>query len=290
MLTLSPHLDDAVLSCAATLAWHRARGARVVVATLFSSSSPNSTGERQAEDLRALRLLGCEPLWIGFPDAIERAGAMPFTDLFFSPPADHVVHEAAEAIERVATSLRPDLLLVPLGVGTHQDHLAVYEASLLARLPQLAVSYYEERPYVLVDGQFEYRAGQLGLNRPPTHPFSVASFLDALRTAPYAQRHFPHLDELPALILRIEQAVHAGSVLRRELLPVTLSYGSPGSDIAWSAQQCYASQKRVIAPTRAAFDMGEGGLAGRYGRSGSGRVERYWRTAANTAETMTTGP
>lgn len=93
-LVISPHLDDAVLSCGALLSRLSPRHL-VTVATLFTHSTPNATlsarafvrkcgygraedlyRDRRAEDRSTLDLIGVESVHLGFLDALFRAKPM----------------------------------------------------------------------------------------------------------------------------------------------------------------------------------------------------------------------
>src|ERR1700722_2310071 len=81
ILVLSPHLDDAVLSCSLRILRESNAGRNVKVATLFSGAWPklfgvDFYGGRRAEDKAALGVLGIDdPIWLGFRDAIFRSPA-----------------------------------------------------------------------------------------------------------------------------------------------------------------------------------------------------------------------
>src|SRR5690348_1863487 len=69
---LSPHLDDAVLSCGGTIAAQAAAGEEIVVLTLFNAASGDARGrwaERAEEDRRAAARLGFRAVHGGLPDA-----------------------------------------------------------------------------------------------------------------------------------------------------------------------------------------------------------------------------
>jgi LmbE family N-acetylglucosaminyl deacetylase len=96
VLFLSPHLDDAVLSCGALMSW-LVRSSRVVVVTVFSAAGPpphtlaarsflrqcSATGAaelyegRHEEDAEVMRRLGAEHLHLDVPDALFRKRVMP---------------------------------------------------------------------------------------------------------------------------------------------------------------------------------------------------------------------
>jgi O-antigen/teichoic acid export membrane protein/LmbE family N-acetylglucosaminyl deacetylase len=89
-LVISPHLDDAILSCGALLN-RLSPGHLVTVATLFTHSSPHATlsarafvrkcgygraedlyRDRRAEDVSTLDMIGVESVHLGFVDALFR--------------------------------------------------------------------------------------------------------------------------------------------------------------------------------------------------------------------------
>ncbi len=168
-LFLSPHLDDAVLSCAGRIQRHVARGDRVVLLTAFSHADPRDLADwaaRRREDETAAARVGATTRWLGLPDA-------PFRDPLyasFTAPALTGPLAAADAWwrARLVTRLRHELealaparLYVPLGVGEHVDHRLVHEAAAaLAFTPR---EYYEDQPYALVSEAVQHRLAALDL-------------------------------------------------------------------------------------------------------------------------------
>lgn len=173
LIVLSPHLDDAALSCGGRIAQAVDAGRRVVIATVFTRDEPLEppsrlaadlrrwwqlpAGEvmksRRAEDLEACRRLGAEPLHLGLPEAPYRTdaeGRILYPDLasLFAElaPADlSWQQEIAGRIEELDRRCGPDSeLLGPLCVGNHVDHQLVRHALHQAR-PDAAL--YEEFPY-----------------------------------------------------------------------------------------------------------------------------------------------
>ena len=137
VVVLSPHPDDAVISCGQLLAHHP--GSTVV--TVFCgfpatypdppnpwaqlcgfSATDDIVAIRREEDRRALRRLGATPIHLdGFAEA----------DL---QPAEPVATagEVADALEAVLADLAPSLVLLPLGLG-NPEHVTVHDASLQVR-------------------------------------------------------------------------------------------------------------------------------------------------------------
>ena len=123
VLLLSPHLDDAVLSCGGRILHHVARGERVVVLTVFSHADPDDAagwGARREEDRTAAARLGAETEWMGLPDAPFREPAYHDFDTLTGPLAPGDAATARRLVERLRArveQLRPVTLYVPLAVG-----------------------------------------------------------------------------------------------------------------------------------------------------------------------------
>ena len=147
-LVISPHFDDAVLSCGHWL--HMNPGA--VVATVCSGkpepgtpashwdarfgTADRAVDERRAEDLAALTALGATQHRLGFHDHPYREDGEPFED------------ELEQSIGELVDELRPKRCLVPLGFG-HIDHRISGRAArrALASRPWCEVVVYVDLPY-----------------------------------------------------------------------------------------------------------------------------------------------
>ena len=167
---LSPHLDDAALSCGGRIAGEVARGERILVATCFTADEPAEppsalaadlrrwwslpAGEvmarRRAEDREACARLGVEPLHLDLAEAPYRLGAeasphyAALAALFGEPDAADAA-ALGPRLERTLRELPPHRrLLAPLAVGGHVDHRLV-RAAVERVAPQSA--FYEEFPY-----------------------------------------------------------------------------------------------------------------------------------------------
>lgn len=177
---LSPHLDDAVLSCGGAIHRQTSAGEAVLVLTLFAEdaapgvdlsafaleqhrhwgSVPQPMVLRRTEDIAALTLLSAEALHLDYHDAVYRAspgGDWLYPDLraLFGEvhPADPL--DPAAIADRLAGMIPADeeqVLYAPLGVGRHADHQITHAAArqLLERglLPGIQqVAFYEDYPY-----------------------------------------------------------------------------------------------------------------------------------------------
>ncbi|MCC8404469.1 PIG-L family deacetylase [Paraburkholderia sp. MMS20-SJTN17] len=157
LLVISPHLDDAVLSCGLLIAAHPG----TVVCTVFTAPPPrNMTTDwdrasgfadafeamraRRREDREALGLLSARPLHLPFRDAQYDA----------SPD----VGELSAALNRTVSDTRPTCVMMPLGLF-HSDHVLVATAclALLQRQPATTFVAYEDVPYRRIPGVVQAR-------------------------------------------------------------------------------------------------------------------------------------
>lgn len=173
VVVLSPHLDDAVLSCGALIACCCRAGVDVLVVTVFNGrpvgplsrsashfharcghTGRDAMAAREAEDDRALSRLGARTDRLFQKEALYRrttrgAPAYPADDSVFvgSAPAAEVDAVLGPIVHSIDAA-RPDLVLAPLGIGGHVDHLVVADAARRLGRPVL---HYEDVPYVLYD-------------------------------------------------------------------------------------------------------------------------------------------
>jgi LmbE family N-acetylglucosaminyl deacetylase len=169
---LSPHLDDAVLSCGG-LIWEQVKsGLQVEIWTICAGfppltalspvaqalhdrwQSPASLREavsaRRAEDILACRRLGASALHFDIPDCVYRRlpGGEPVViedQGMFAPIQPGETYLVDEAYSLLKSSLPADAQLVsPMTVGGHMDHLIVRAAAQRLGRPLL---YYADYPY-----------------------------------------------------------------------------------------------------------------------------------------------
>lgn len=281
LVVLSPHIDDAVLSCAGALLTARRLGWSTEVWTVFSESTePEETATRRREDAEATRLLGASPRWLGAPDKLARAGGrVGFEELFFAddPTADAI---ARDVLRPVLAGGRATVL-APLGVGGHVDHRAVFRA--VSALSAAGAWCYEDRPYATLEVLVRLRLVELGWLAKSAGP-ATADVLAALRSARFVGRHYPRGDRLR----RLSEAVSTIVATAREdpAPPARCCARITGDAVenAFAAQQAYRSQVRAIARGRAEFDVAAAAVTCRIiGRQDEGYVEQYWRLDAPAA-------
>lgn len=240
LLVLSPHLDDAVLSCGALIA-DAAPRLPVTVVTLFTEAGPppytlsarrylRQAGasdaqalyrERRDEDQAALESLGVGWAHAGLTEAQHRRRKMadgqgtwraallpelvhtyPVYRLHVTSgrlaPDDAGTLRAAIAFVRWLAGRRPALVLAPLAVGGHVDHVL---ARLAAQRSGKPLIYYSDFPYNqrhVPDAAF-IRRHRLCEVRGPRPPQAKADLIRSYRTqarAMFPDGHVPLVPEV----------------------------------------------------------------------------------------------
>lgn len=165
---LSPHPDDAALSCGGTISCGSKQGRRQLVITLCSAIPASAEGawhQRLDEEERGLGILGVDYLLAGFLDAPFRHEAYREDgNLFRAPVSDDVLQgQLGSLLPVLAKQNRQATLYAPLAVGSHVDHRIACDAAKGSG--QFAsVCLYEDFPYTVKDpGALEVRLGELGV-------------------------------------------------------------------------------------------------------------------------------
>jgi LmbE family N-acetylglucosaminyl deacetylase len=174
-LYISPHLDDATLSCGGRIWQQTQAGERVLVVTIFAGApaldaplSPfaqemharwglaDPVAARREEDAAALALLGAEGVYWSYVDYIYRQTAegrflCDGEEALFGevhPAEDALI---AELVDRLRELAQEGTIYAPLAVGHHIDHQIVRRV-----MKGLAgVIYYEDYPYAAKPGMLE---------------------------------------------------------------------------------------------------------------------------------------
>ena len=174
-LFISPHLDDAVLSCGGLIYRLIKAQCKVVVVTAFTADAPSDLalsrlarrnhaawGLRETpfairclEDIQALGELGAEHTHLGFLDAIYRTDSsqqLLYTKSVFSEPCPFDHENLAKALSNSLRSVlisykgKNPYIFCPLTIGGHVDHIIVRRViqSVCVGMP---IVYYEDFPY-----------------------------------------------------------------------------------------------------------------------------------------------
>jgi LmbE family N-acetylglucosaminyl deacetylase len=180
---LSPHLDDAALSCGGQIFQRTQAGETILILTIMAGDPPNSTfsefarelherwelasdmvAARRAEDIRACHILGADYVHWDIPDCIYRADAV--TGEPFYPVWEKVIDSIHQQEEKLMQQLAEQFvqlpaalhILGPLGVGNHVDHQIVRRAAEQCWGSKLF--YYEDYPYVQTNEAWQDAIGQ----------------------------------------------------------------------------------------------------------------------------------
>ena len=215
LLVLSPHLDDAVVSCGYLLLAHPG----ATVATLFAASPPAYTDPlnehdtdcgfqpgddtmavRRAEDERALAALAATPRWLSLCQNSHVAREDPIA----VPPG------AVEEIVAAVDDVRPTCVVAPLGLS-HADHQACHASALAARasLGPMPWLWYSDLPYTFIPRVLGARFRALhkaGIAASPACPTVAHDFAAKWRVFGEYRTQLPVLDRLWQLRERLERA------------------------------------------------------------------------------------
>jgi len=173
IVVVSPHMDDAILSCGGLLI--DLVGKMECVTVTVCTADPENTdpsnpphgialpSQRRDEEVSAMRALGCRLVQLNLLDAIYRCSESnqnllyPSLDsLWTLPGAEDTQHPRAflEGLKPFLAEAqqRPTLFLTPAGIGHHVDHILCTQ-NLLAQLSSDdSVLLYEDFPYVVDQG------------------------------------------------------------------------------------------------------------------------------------------
>lgn len=178
-IVLSPHYDDAALSCGGLIAQLGAAGQPVVVATLFGGKpdydnlSPfarqihgrplagaDPIDQRRAEEAAALAILAAQSRPGDWLDCIYRQDAGQSRWLYTDEAAlfgavdradDELIEELAHCLASLAPAPAACALIAPLAIGHHVDHQIVRRSATLLHEHGYQVWFYEDYPYIARD-------------------------------------------------------------------------------------------------------------------------------------------
>jgi len=203
---LSPHFDDAVLSCGG-LIWKQVQGCdEVEVWTIFGGDPPenqqlsmfarvlhyrwgipeDSVEIRREEDKKALSCLGVNLKHFKFIDCIYRkdsaSGEFLYEDMEKISASEEVKEiELMKQIELELANLKnvDAKIVAPFGVGNHVDHRIIHEISRGLRIDMM---YYLDFPYVFTgkDHESEHRLTDMEHINHKLDDVSIRKWIDAI--------------------------------------------------------------------------------------------------------------
>jgi LmbE family N-acetylglucosaminyl deacetylase len=178
---LSPHLDDAVLSCGGLVHKQALAGEYPLIITLFAGQPPRNldlsefaqfqhqrwgnpeevVAARWAEDQAALAKLNADYVRLDYRDCIyrgrEHAGEWYYTSEEALFGAVHPAEQElpAELADVLTQFIPPDshvTLYAPLTIGNHVDHQLTFAAAWILKIQGWQVLFYEDYPYAEKEG------------------------------------------------------------------------------------------------------------------------------------------
>jgi LmbE family N-acetylglucosaminyl deacetylase len=188
VVILSPHLDDAALSCGGLLHALRGRVSTLVVSIccgslriLSADGSPKvssrkghvSSRTRRREDIAAMHSVDTDFVHLSFADGIYRRS--PLTgrliyrnerERWVAPRIDDMayIEELYLVLRRLCLDLGRILLISPMGIGHHVDHQIAAQVAvrMVTTNAGAELLFYEDFPYVV-----DPRVGRGDLDDPP---------------------------------------------------------------------------------------------------------------------------
>jgi LmbE family N-acetylglucosaminyl deacetylase len=172
VIILSPHMDDAAISCGGLLTRLKDYGSTLVINIFAGNPEPRdwlkgdkrgkirrsftSPQRRRMEDKRALTSINCDYVHLGFCDSIYRRDRVTRALLYrqfkniWQPPSKEdisAIQEVYAVVEKLCTNLGAVLVISPLGIGYHVDHLICANVGLKLMKSGLRVVFVEDFPY-----------------------------------------------------------------------------------------------------------------------------------------------
>lgn len=186
---VSPHLDDAILSCGILMQRHRILSDEILCLNIFTAGTLSES--RTDEDRKAMRRIGAIPHYLDELDAPDRNRTYQnIQDLFFGrlDEADGYIDHVERRVRDFLGRSRIDVAYFPLAAGGHIDHRIAYEIG--KRVKTTAVRFYEDRPYILWPGVLQGRMNSIGADA-GLPDVTVRSMRESMDAYYYLRRFVP---------------------------------------------------------------------------------------------------
>jgi hypothetical protein len=245
VIFISPHLDDAVFSCAGLIQNLVQKSHDVEILTLFSQSDLSQQTlylTRKEEDKKASQILGAHIQHLNFLDAPFRSDnpKMVFQSLDSEKQTLALV---TKKLKEIFSDNSSALFYAPLGVGWHKDHLIAFEAAL-SSIPHDRLRFYEEAPYSLIRHQTQLRLK--GMDNAIFEEFSASFF-----KATYVKKFLSHWSQ-EFLIKMFSSYSHLKIPVNVELFK-ELSFEGEDLKKIDAAKKQYESQSAFYDPPEETF-------------------------------------
>lgn len=279
LCVVSPHIDDALLSCGIRLQRQKTVGDDTFIVNIFNKGTNGDN--RRLEELAAAAAIKAEAYFLNEFDAPDRdvrykSDIALFHGDLAEVPADFVPY-ISDRLADFFTAHKIDTAFFPLGAGTHIDHRITFEAGRLLEKQgsRVAIHYYEDRPYILWPGILQGRLYALGTDAilPAT---SAEQMMAAIGDYHYLRHFVPPNEFRDQCLPRYFEALEKPQMPQLHVAETILTATQAEVETLWSGLVCYASQMSFIYPDRETFlrDSQRYELA----RSNSTNyIERSWR-------------
>lgn len=171
LVFISPHLDDAVLSCGGLISklspkyhievWTLFCGRPLwprkspLVRWLHGICNARNASEllrrRRLEDKHALNIVGASGKYLSFLDSVYRLETIS-KPLYHASCVGNVHAKDSRLVSAISAALKKrlhaqDVVFCPLGIGNHVDHIITRQA--VDAVDEIKISYYQDVPYVM---------------------------------------------------------------------------------------------------------------------------------------------
>lgn len=182
---LSPHLDDAILSCGGMIASYRGQGS-IHVINLFTKDMPS----RIEEERRCADYLGYNSILCNLSDSPRRGYRLPFQMYGRMRKGDErISHKISQIVEEIVSRNGVKKIYAPLAVGMHVDHQHTFDAALRLK-GEYERLFYEDIPYGLLPGLTSSRIGLISGKGAPYKGKIIASGIKYAGGRPVRQSWF----------------------------------------------------------------------------------------------------
>lgn len=281
---VSPHLDDAILSCGILMQRRKAAGDDVLALNIFTAGT--NAENRCREEENAEKAIGAQAFFLDELDAPDRnpiysSDIELFFGAFEDVPADYIA-KVEKRVHDFFIEHKIDEAYFPLAAGTHIDHRIAHEIG--RRIKDIAVKFYEDRPYILWPGVLQGRMKQLGSDA-ALPVVTERQMRDSLHSYYYLKHFVPEgnyqRECLPLYFAMLNQK----SARAVKSTSETIIGTDAEIKKLYESLALYDSQMKFIYPDYATFIKDS--LS--YERANSGNeiyAERFWRlsTVSNTTD------
>lgn len=249
---VSPHLDDAVLSCGIAMQRMARAGDDVLVLNIFNAGT--NADARRAEEGKAADVLNAAPFFLDELDAPDRdARYTSEIELFhgdFSAVPEETVARVTRRVGEFIAREKIDAAFFPLAAGTHIDHRIAFAAGQRLNFPR--TRYYEDRPYILWPGMLQARLNGIACK---TNVKSVSKddMQAALGDYHYLRHFVPAGAFRDACLPRYFSALAPPAAWRFAGEVEEMRATPEECEKIYDSLACYASQMPYIYPNRATF-------------------------------------